>query len=132
MSALVPTWTMSGMADASLAWLATLLTRHRRMPQSWTEDSRLALEERILAAQTEIVAMQRSLAMQKQAMDAAQSVRRTQAGPRSAAHGAQPSDTGVKLDLPLDDEGLSCYADTEPMPYLDTWPRPAPEATGRK
>ncbi len=66
--------------------------------------------------------------MQKQAMDAAQSVRRSPGGPAAS----RPADGGPKLDLPLDDDGLSCYADTEPMPYLDIRPRPPGDVPGSK
>lgn len=108
------------MADAGRAWLVTLLAGRRRAAPG-AEDSRLALEERILATQTEIVAMHRSLAMHKHALDAATRAPRKLGNtpPQPAADGMT---AGQKLDLPLDEEGLSCYADTQPMPFLDLRP----------
>lgn len=116
------------MADAGRAWLVTLLAGRRRDAPG-AEDSRLALEERILATQTEIVAMHRSLAMHKHALDAATRAPRKPGDtpPQATATGLKPGQT---LDLPLDDEGLSCYAETQPMPFLDLRP-PQPAGSTR-
>jgi hypothetical protein len=121
MSALELPWSVAGMAGAGRAWLHAWFGRRGPRDRS-PEDSRLVLEQRILATQTEIVAMHRSLAMHKHALDAAARAPR-KPGDTPAQPGADKA-SAQKVDLPLDDEGLSCYAETRPMPFLDLRPRP--------
>lgn len=65
--------------------------------------------------------------MQKQALDAAQRARRSiLARPPEQPATAKPA---VPLDVPLDDEGLSAYADTEPMTFIDSRPFTAADTT---
>lgn len=120
MSALELPWTVAGVAGAGRAWL--LAWFNRRRAEKTPEDSRLVLEQNIRATQTEIVAMHRSLAMHQHALDAA--VRAPRKPGDTPAHPAADSASGLKVDLPLDEEGLSCYAETRPMPFLDLRPRP--------
>lgn len=110
-------------------WLAALLARQRmrlavlqpRLDDA--EASDLWLEERILATRTDIAAINRSLAMQKQALDGAWPGRvAVQVAAQSGTHPAAPASP----DRPADD-GSSAYADTEPLPFLDTI-TPAPDA----
>jgi len=101
------------------------------------DDSRLGLEARILATRTQIDALHRSLAMQKQALDVTQ---RSRPGPAPAPMAAASSGHGYTqpLDLPLDEASESAYAETQPMPFIDLRPREAlgvgalPENPGRK
>lgn len=121
------------MADAGRSWLSALLARQRRRlantqrQMAWSGDSRWGLDERILATRTQIVALHRSLAMQKLVLDAARRVRPIFAS-RPASQ-ERPSAPASRLDLPLDDEGLTGYADTEPMSFMDSRPFNAAETT---
>lgn len=123
---------------ASRPWLGARVLEHLRRitapaASDAFDDSRLGLEARILATRTQIDALHRSLAMQKQALDATQRPRSSAAPiPLASQTYTQP------LDLPLDEASESAYAETQPMPFIDLRPREAmgagglPENTGRK
>lgn len=110
---------------------ARVLQQLRRLTTSASgeafDDSRLGLEASILATRTQIDALHRSLAMQKQAIDATQR-------PRNGSTAAPPLTPTQRaytqpLDLPLDEASESAYAETQPMPFIDLRPRD-PHAAG--
>ncbi|MBI5259260.1 MAG: hypothetical protein HY855_22340 [Burkholderiales bacterium] len=116
-------WTLSTAAGAGRHWLATLLARHRARlagRQAWldgSEESALWLEQRILATRTEIAAINRSLAMQKQALDGAWPGR---PDPQDAPATGEPAAAPARLHARPGHDNSTAYADTEPMPFLDT------------
>lgn len=128
MSSMDHPWTVAAMAGASRTWLSALLARERRRwgdvpgAAAWSEDSRIELEDRILATRTQIAAMHRSLAMQKHALDATRRAgQRITTGPWSRAANGSPTADNHRLDLQLDEGKPSDYADTEPMSsFLDS------------
>jgi hypothetical protein len=122
MSSMDHPWTMAAVAGAGRSWLHALLVRKRRAwggtygAPAWSEDSRLGLEDRILATRTQIAAMHRSLAMQKHALDATRRAgQRITAGPWSRPANGTPTTDRPRLDVSLDEGKPSDYADTEPM-----------------
>jgi len=120
-------WTVAAVAGAGRSWLASLLAPPRLRadhPQdpAGAEDSRLGLDERILATRRQIAVLHRSLAMHKLAL-VAQRARQNAASRSPEQRPASPSAPAApRPDVPLDDDAASAYADTEPMSFLDSRP----------